>query len=268
VQGNAEDAVEFRLIETPSVDEAENTSILTPYNKDRDSEKTSQIYDNESVKATAGSIGWTGVAQELDSFSIGLDVYLVSALEATADALGLIWIDLGDAQAATMDGVAITAIDAAQGTSLNDQTVEASQGAGTTVDLDADGFGENGNLEVVIIVGANMTAGTSLSGGVGAPNTGKDAEIHGAIGKVTYLDKADAVNANISTTVSLFLEKFGSSTTPINTQAGQSRGTREWILAAGTQYCLYMKSLNANDNVHVLNMDWYEHTHKDPTSIF
>jgi hypothetical protein len=270
VGGNANDAVQFKLIETPSIDEAEHTSLIVPFNKDRDSLNTSGLFDTEPVKATNGVLEWTGVSQELDSFSIGLDVYLITALEATATAANpaAVWLDMSDPSAAAMDGIAITAIDAHQATSLNDQTVEASQGAGTTIDLNADGFGENGNLAVTIIVGANMAAGVSLTGGVGAPNDGKDSEIHGTLNAISYFDLTDSAGANITTTVALLDELMGSSTNPNNAQSGQSRGNREFILAAGTQYCLLMEALNANTMIHTLTMDWYEHTHKDPTFSF
>jgi len=263
-EGFAEDYANFRLIETPSVDEGEATAVSVPFNKDRTSSNTSGLFDAEPVKATGGVIEWTGVAQELDSFSIGDDIYLITQLEATATAANpnAFWIDLGDAAAATMDGVAIIAIDAAQATSNNDQTVEASQGAGTTVDLDADGFGDNGNLAVTIIVGANMAAGVDLTGGVGAPNTGKDAEIHGAVNSVSVYAENTADTANITTTVSLINDTFGAAAaTPAqNQQAGHSRDAQEWVLAPGTQYCVYIQSLNGGDQVHTIILTWYEHT--------
>jgi hypothetical protein len=272
VEGQSTDQVEFRFIETPSVDEAEETSKLVPMNRHRNSDITSLLTDAEPVKAQAlKGIEWTGVAEELDSFSIGDDVYLITQLEATATAADptAYWIDLGDAQAGTMDGVAITAIDSAQATSANEHTVEASQGAGTSVNLDADQYGENGNLAIVIIVGANMVA-VQMTGGVGAPNTGGDSEIHGVVNSVSYFDKTDAANANITTTVSLINEIIGAAAaTPAkNSERGESRGEVEWLLKPSTQYCLYMKSLNAEDNTHTLTLHWYEVDFKDPTSSF
>jgi hypothetical protein len=227
------------------------------------------LADAEPVKAGSGNLLWTGVAEELDSFSIGDDIYLITQLEATATAANplAIWIDLGDAAAATMDGAAITAIDAAQAASNNGiVTVEASQGAGTSVDLDADLYGENGNLVVTIIVGANMVA-TSLSAGVGGL-VQVDGEYPGLMNSIGYYDLTDAAGANITQTAALLDELMGSSTHPNNAQSGQNRGNTEWILAPGTQYCLLMEALNANTMIHTLTMDWYEHTHKDPTSEF
>jgi len=84
------------------------------------------------------------------------------------------------------------------------------------------------------------------------------------------LDKTDAANANITTTIALVDEIVGlAAATPAkDSQAGLARGEREWILMPGTQYCLYMKSLNANDNVHTIDMHWYEVEHKDATYEF
>ncbi|KKM21128.1 hypothetical protein LCGC14_1638540, partial [marine sediment metagenome] len=53
VEGFAEDKVEFRLIETPSVDEGEGTAVSVPFNKDRGSSNTSVVFDAEPVKAAA-----------------------------------------------------------------------------------------------------------------------------------------------------------------------------------------------------------------------
>jgi hypothetical protein len=269
VEGHSTDQVEFRFIEDPSVDEAESSSVITPFNRWRGHSNVSLCSDAVPVKAGSGNLLWTGVAEELDSFSIGDDIFLITALEATATAANpaATWIALGDAQAATMDGVAITAIDGMQGTSLNaPATVEASQGAGTSVDLDADLFGSNGNLAVTIIVGANMSA-TDMSGGIGGL-VQEDGEYPGLANSIGLYDLTNAASANISQTTSLINEIIGQgAATPAgDSQAGNARGAREWILRPGYQYCIYMESLNANDNVHNIDMHWYEVEHKDPTS--
>jgi hypothetical protein len=271
IEGHSTDQVEFRFIEEPSVDEAESSSVIAPFNRYRGHSRTSLCADAVPVKAGSGNLLWTGVAEELDSFSIGDDIYLITALEATATAANpdAIWIALGDAQAATMDGVAITAIDAAQAASNNGvATVEASQGAGTSVNLDADLYGDNGNLTVTIIVGANMSA-TSLSAGVGGL-VQEDGEYPGLANSIGAYDLTNAASANITTTVSLINEIIGqgAATPAADAQSGNARGAREWILKPGTQYCIYMKSLNANDNTHNIDIHWYEVEHKDPTSSF
>jgi hypothetical protein len=258
VEGKATDQVEFRFIESPSIDEAEASSTITPYNRKRSSSNTSLLYDCTPVKAS-GSLEWTGVSSEGDEFKIGKDVYLVAALEATATAAGKTWVDLGNGAAATLVTNAVSAIDSKQATSANSFTVEATDGTGDVVDLDADAFGEGGNLAVTVVVGANITA-TSMTGGVGMPND--DNEVYGAVGKLSGYDKTNAATANITTTTSLIYEIVGqaAATPSRDSQSGHSRGEREWILKPSTQYCLYMKSLNANDNTHTLDLHWYEVT--------
>lgn len=268
VEGHSTDQVEFRLIETPSVDEGEGTSVIVPYNRFRDSTITSLLRDAEPVKATGGVLEWTGVGEEGDEFSIGDDVYLVAASEATATAAGKIWVDLGNGLADTMVTNAVAAIDAAQATSANAETVEATDGTGSTIDLDADGYGIDGNLAVTVIVGANMAAGVSLTGGLGVTNDGGDTEVAGVVNSISAFDLTDAAAANITTTISLINEIIGQAAdTPAHdAQQGMSRGAREWILKQGTQYCVYMKSLNANDNIHTIDLHWMEMTHLDPTN--
>jgi hypothetical protein len=161
-------------------------------------------------------------------------------------------------------------IDAAQATTANPATVEATDGAGNTIDVIADGYGTVGNLTLAVITGANMAAAVSITGGIGAPNTGGDTEIYGVVNSMSYYDKTDAATANITTTTSLINEIIGQAAgNPAqDSQAGLARGEREreWILRPSTQYCLYMKSLNANDNIHTLDIHWYEVDHKDGTS--
>ena len=269
VEGGSTDMAEFKFVELPSVDEGEGTSVIVPFNRYRGHANTSGLYDAESVKGTGGVFEWTGVGEENDSFSIGLDIYSVHALEGSAPA-GTIWVDLGNGLAATMVTNATAAIDAAQATTLNPATVEATDGAGDTIDVIADGFGTVGNLTLAVIVGANMAAAVSITGGVGAPNDGGDAEIHGVENSITILDETDAPNANITLTIALIDEIVGqAAATPAkDSQAGLARGEREWILKPGTQYCIYMKSLNANDNIHTIDAHWYEVEHKDGTSEF
>ena len=43
---------------------------------------------------------------------------------------------------------------------------------------------------------------------------------------------------------------------------GQTRGSEEFILAPSTQYAFVIESLNNNDNLHNIRLDWYEHTPK------
>ena len=43
---------------------------------------------------------------------------------------------------------------------------------------------------------------------------------------------------------------------------GDSRGTEEWVLKQNTLYAFIIESLDMNDNVHLLELDWYEFTNK------
>jgi hypothetical protein len=95
---------------------------------------------------------------------------------------------------------ATAAIDAAQATTANPATVEATDGVGNTIDVIADGYGTVGNLTLAVITGANMAAAVSITGGIGAPNTGGDTEIYGVVNSMSYYDKTDAATANITTT--------------------------------------------------------------------
>lgn len=249
VEGQSTDQVEFRLIESPSIDEAEATGTITPYNRKRGSTNTSLLYDCTPVKAT-GEIEWTGVGVEGEVFYIGTDKYMVAALEATATAASAFWVDLGDAALATVAANAETSITA------NDTVGVAGSAALGVLTLTADNYGAAYNYTVTAD-GTNAVA-VSMTGGVGALNA--DNEYYGTVNKLSYYDKTDAATANITTTTSLIYEIIGQAagTPASNAQHGESRADTEWVLKPSTQYCLYMKSLNANDNVHIIRMRWYE----------
>jgi hypothetical protein len=83
VEGHSTDQVEFRFIETPSIDEAEGTGVIVPLNRYRGHTNTSLVHDLEPVKGTGGVFEWTGVGQEGDQFSIGADIFSVHALEGS-----------------------------------------------------------------------------------------------------------------------------------------------------------------------------------------
>ena len=46
------------------------------------------------------------------------------------------------------------------------------------------------------------------------------------------------------------------------TLGGSSRGTQEWILKPNTLYAFEIESTNDDDNIHIINLDWYEHTNR------
>ena len=43
---------------------------------------------------------------------------------------------------------------------------------------------------------------------------------------------------------------------------GDARGTEEWILKQNTLYAFVIESLDMNDNVHLIELDWYEYVNK------
>ena len=47
------------------------------------------------------------------------------------------------------------------------------------------------------------------------------------------------------------------------TLGGSARGSQEWVLKRNTLYAFVIESLNANDNLHNIRLDWYEHTPKE-----
>ncbi len=268
VRAQVTDITTFQFLEDPSIDEAEATAALTPLNSDRSSALVSDLADVTPVKATGGVLEWTGAGEELDEFSIGLDVYLVAALEATADAAGKIWVDLGNGLAATMVTNATAAIDGAQATSANaPATVEATDGTGDTIDIIADNFGSNGNLAVTVIVGANMAAGVSLTGGVGGL-VGLDGEYPGLANRISAYEEAEASTANITTTLPLIDEViFGGAGVPTwDSKNGLPWASKVLILKPGYQYCALLNSDTVNDNSHRIILEWFEYTHKTPAS--
>lgn len=46
------------------------------------------------------------------------------------------------------------------------------------------------------------------------------------------------------------------------TLGGATRGAQEWILKPDTLYAFEIESINDDDNTHVIELDWYEHTNE------
>jgi len=271
VRAQVTDLTTFKFLENPSIDEAEETAAIVPFNRNRESSLTSLLADVTPVKATGGVLEWSDVAEELDSFSIGLDVYLITALEATATAANpnAIWIALGDAAKATIVANATAVIDTAQATSLNGPATVEALVNGDTIELDADNFGANCNLAVTVIVGANMVAGVNLTGGVGGL-VQADAEYPGLVNSLSVYDETAAADANITTTTALVDEViFGGTAVPTwDSKNGQLWTARSWILKPGYQYCAFLNADNNEDNTHRIILEWFEITHKTPASDF
>ena len=55
---------------------------------------------------------------------------------------------------------------------------------------------------------------------------------------------------------------LGSATSPVKSIGGSARGQQEWVLKPNTFYSFEVKSLDASDNTHWIELDYYEHTDK------
>jgi hypothetical protein len=63
----------------------------------------------------------------------------------------------------------------------------------------------------------------------------------------------------VSTAIELDKFPLGGATNPVNSIGGSERGVSEFILKQNSVYMVMIQSLNANDNTHVIRLDWYEH---------
>ena len=84
-------------------------------------------------------------------------------------------------------------------------------------------------------------------------------------GKVTSFDETQAAGANITETTQLDSIVFGAAGTGASGRGigGSARGQLEWVLDQNNQYAFIMESLDASDNVHTIELFWYEHTDKN-----
>jgi len=75
-------------------------------------------------------------------------------------------------------------------------------------------------------------------------------------------DAAAAGDANWAKGTAKELDRFplGGGTNPVQSIGGTERGQEEWLLDQNTVYMVMIQSSNANDNTHVIRLDWYEHT--------
>lgn len=80
-------------------------------------------------------------------------------------------------------------------------------------------------------------------------------------GSATYWEHDDAnLPAEDGTIVAEI--PLGASTSPTKSIGGLARAQQEWVLKPNTFYSFEVKSLDASDNTHWLELDWYEHTDK------
>jgi hypothetical protein len=102
---------------------------------------------------------------------------------------------------------------------------------------------------------ANESVLHSNGVGVGVANT-----------LTTYtVAEANTANLAIGTGTILHHETIAIAAGPPFAAAGntQSRGQREFILAASTEYVIIVTSSTANNTVHEITLNWYEHVHKN-----
>ena len=53
---------------------------------------------------------------------------------------------------------------------------------------------------------------------------------------------------------------LGSATSPVKSVGGTTRGQQELVLKPATLYSFEIKSIDASDNTHWIELDWYEHS--------
>jgi len=90
-------------------------------------------------------------------------------------------------------------------------------------------------------------------------NTSLMTSIDGTVGKVSYYTLT--TDTGISGGTEIYHEHIGAGKIG-QAAAGASRGTAEWILKKSTVYDFELKSLDANDNSHHIELTWYEHNNK------
>ena len=79
--------------------------------------------------------------------------------------------------------------------------------------------------------------------------------------KATSYDETQAAGANITTTVEIERRYIGAGDR--KSVGGAARGEEEFILDQGNQYIFMLVSLTADDAIHNITLDWYEHTDKN-----
>jgi hypothetical protein len=114
-------------------------------------------------------------------------------------------------------------------------------------------------LEGAVGTSAGATDLTVYNRDRNSTNTSLLTSIDGTTGAVSYYTLT--TDTAITGGTELYSEYIGAGKTG-QAAAGSSRGTNEWILKKSTVYDFELKSLDANDNSHNLELVWYEHTNK------
>ena len=79
-------------------------------------------------------------------------------------------------------------------------------------------------------------------------------------GQAMYFTEATMGNVTVGTELEHIHLQAGAGNKAVG---GSGRGAQEWILAPDTMYAFVIESENNDDNIHEVNVDWYEHTDKN-----
>jgi hypothetical protein len=78
--------------------------------------------------------------------------------------------------------------------------------------------------------------------------------------RITTFNEAQAATANITKTTPIFQIALGTAGVgAFGGNGGASGGRVEFVLQRNQQYAFMVESLDANDNYHTVQLDWYEH---------
>ncbi len=74
----------------------------------------------------------------------------------------------------------------------------------------------------------------------------------------SIVDMAQVTGGTVLATIPL-----GATTSPVKSIGGLARSQQEWILKPNTLYAFQVESLDASDNTHWIELDWYEQTDRN-----
>jgi hypothetical protein len=109
------------------------------------------------------------------------------------------------------------------------------------------------SLTVAALNRDRNSATTSTITTIGSPAT---------TGSYNTMDETTYATVKVpSTATTLYTRPLGAATAGQDT-AGESREVSEWILKQNTQYAIVVVSTTADDNIHHIALDYYEHTNR------
>ena len=81
---------------------------------------------------------------------------------------------------------------------------------------------------------------------------------------VTTYDEGELSDATVATTGTTLTHYVLAGGDGPKAVGGSARGSQEWILKQNTIYLLVLQNIGASANLHEIEVDWYEHTDKEP----